>query len=163
MVDELASRWRVDLSSERFHGWFGLGDCGSERVALMKPTTFMNRSGQAVLAAGQFYKLPYADLMVITDDLALPVGRIRLRKAGSAGSHNGLQNIIDRIGTEDFPRTRLGIGEPFGIPANYVLGRFESSELETIDRVLARSADAVQCWVENGIDLAMTRFNGDVP
>jgi PTH1 family peptidyl-tRNA hydrolase len=163
VVDRLASRWDIDLSGERFHGWFGLGDCGHERVALMKPTTFMNRSGKAVLAAGTFYKLPFADLMVLCDDLALPVGRVRIRKSGSAGSHNGLQDIIDRIGTEDFPRMRIGIGERIGLGAQYVLSPFDADERALVDRVLDHASDAVQCWIECGLDIAMNRFNGDVP
>lgn len=163
VVDELAARAGIGMNAERFHAWFGTGERAGERVVLMKPTTFMNRSGQAVVAAGRFYKLAFADLLVISDDLALPVGRIRLRADGSSGGHNGLQDIIDRTGTDEFARLRLGIGEPIGVPANFVLGRFDEHEAKTMQRVVKRAADCVECWIEHGCDLAMTRFNGDVP
>lgn len=162
VVDLLASRWGVGMQSEKFHAWFGLGETGGERVALLKPTTYMNRSGQAVLAAGKFYKLELPDILVIVDDHALPLGRLRMRKDGSAGSHNGLQDIVDRLGSENWCRLRIGIGESVGDPKDYVLSRFEEPE-ETVMRVArARAADAVECWIKNGPDLAMTKFNGDV-
>lgn len=123
----------------------------------------MNRSGQAVLAAGRFYKLELPDLLVVVDDLALPVGRIRLRGSGSAGSHNGLQDIIDRLGDDNFARLRVGIGAAVGAPTNYVLGRFDESEKPTVERAVLRSADCVECWVKEGTAMAMNRFNGDVP
>ena len=161
VVDVLASRWRVGLAAEKFHGWFGQGDVGGERIALLKPTTLMNRSGQAVVAAGRFYKLGLEDLLIIADDLALPVGRLRMRAGGSSGSHKGLQDIIDRVGGDAWCRLRLGIGEAVGDAARYVLGRFDKTEREMIDRATQRAADAVECWIENGPELTMTRFNAE--
>lgn len=163
VVDVLADRWRINLASERFHAWFGVGECGQEKVALAKPSTFMNRSGQSVAAAGRFYKLEFVSLLVILDDLALPVGRIRLRATGSAGSHNGLQDIIDRSGTLDFPRLRIGIGSAIGVPSHYVLGRFDDDEKPVMSQTRIRAADCVECWVRHGIESAMTRFNGESP
>lgn len=161
VVDLLASRWGVGMQSEKFHAWFGLGETGGERVALMKPTTYMNRSGQAVLGAGGFYKLDLPDLLVVVDDRALPLGRLRMRKNGSAGGHNGLQDIADRLGTEDWCRLRIGIGESVGDPKDYVLSRFDDSE-ETVMRVArVRAADATEYWVAHGTELTMTKFNGD--
>jgi PTH1 family peptidyl-tRNA hydrolase len=162
VVDLLASRWGVGMQSEKFHAWFGLGETGGERVALLKPTTYMNRSGQAVFAAGKFYKLELPDILVIVDDHALPLGRLRMRKDGSAGSHNGLQDIVDRLGSENWCRLRIGIGESVGDPKDYVLSRFEEPEEAVIRVARARAADAVECWIKNGPDLAMTKFNGDV-
>ncbi|MGB2988023.1 MAG: aminoacyl-tRNA hydrolase [Phycisphaerae bacterium] len=163
VVDLLASRWGFRLATEKFHGWFDQGEIRGERVALLKPTTFMNRSGRAVLAAGRFYKLKIDQLLVISDDIALPLGRLRMRAGGSAGSHKGLQDIIDRLGTDAWCRLRVGIGEPIGEPSVYVLHRFDEEEEAVMQRVWPRAADAVECWVEDGVDLAMTRFNGDLP
>lgn len=163
VVDVLASRWDVSLATEKFHGWFATGEIGGERVVLLKPTTFMNRSGRAVLAAGRFYKLEPDQLLVISDDLALPLGRLRLRPGGSAGGHKGLQDIIDRLGTDAWCRLRIGIGEALGGPTDYVLSRFDEEEAVVMDRVRQRAADAVVCWIEHGDELTMTRFNGDLP
>ncbi len=163
VVDVLASRWRISLAAEKFHGWFGHGDVGGERVALLKPTTLMNRSGQAVVAAGRFYKLELADLLVIADDLALPVGRLRMRAGGSSGSHKGLQDIIDRIADDEWCRLRIGIGEAVGDAAGYVLSRFDKAEREILERAIQRAADAVECWIEKGPELTMNRFNTDSP
>ena len=163
VVDVLASRWDVSLTTEKFHGWFGLCQTCGERVALLKPTTFMNRSGRAVLAAGRFYKLALSDLIVVSDDLALPLGRLRMRVRGSAGGHKGLQDIVDRLGTDDWCRLRIGIGDRIGDPVAYVLDRFREDEEVVMRRAHERAAYAAVCWMEDGADLAMTRFNGDLP
>ncbi len=163
VVDVLASRWGIRLATEKFHGWFGGGERDGQRVVLLKPTTFMNRSGRAVLAAGRFYKLDPECLLVISDDVALPVGRLRMRTGGSAGGHNGLQDIIDRLSDDAWCRLRIGIGEPIGQATRYVLGRFGGEEEIIMQRARQYAADAVECWIENGPDLTMTRFNGDPP
>jgi PTH1 family peptidyl-tRNA hydrolase len=102
------------------------------------------------------------DLLIVTDDFALPLGRLRMRKSGSSGGHNGLQDIVERLGSEDWCRLRLGVGEAVGDPAVFVLSRFGHGERELVDRVCDRAADAVESWVKDGPDLTMTRFNGDV-
>lgn len=163
VVDALAGRHGMGMQAEKFHAWFAQGDLAGERVGLMKPTTFMNRSGQAVADAARFYKIEPTDLMVVVDDLALPVGRLRIRVGGSAGGHNGLQDIIDRTGSDAWCRMRLGIGSPLGNQVDFVLGRFDPDERKIMDRLIARSADAVECWLKDGPELAMTRYNGDVP
>ena len=160
VVDELARRWQIDLKREKFHAWFGDGSACDERVALLKPTTFMNRSGQAVLAAGRFYRAEKEDLLVILDDIALPLGRIRIREEGSAGSHNGLQDVIDRVGFSDFARLRIGVDEPIGDPSGYVLGRFRDEERSAAAEMISRSADATECWLRHGPVEAMNRYNG---
>ena len=161
VVDVLASRWRIPLAAEKFHGWFGSGDICGERVVLLKPTTYMNRSGRSVAAAGRFYKLELGQLLVISDDVALPVGRLRMRAGGSAGGHKGLQDIIDRVGDDQWCRLRIGIGGPIGEPARYVLGRFDAEEESVMLPARQRAADAAECWVEHGAELTMTRFNAD--
>ena len=163
VVGLLAARWRIEMAVEKFHGWFGKGEAHGEPVVLLKPTTFMNRSGRAVVAVGRFFKLEPSDLMVVSDDMALPLGRVRLRSGGSAGSHNGLQDIIDRMGGSDWPRLRVGVGESLGNSASYVLGRFSDVEKPAKDRGYRWAADAVECWIEDGLDEAMNRYNGDPP
>ena len=163
VVDVLASRWEVDLSVEKFHAWFGIGEYADERVVLLKPTTFMNRSGRAVVAAGRFYRLEVEDLLVVTDDLALPRGRLRLRAQGSSGGHNGLQSVVDRVGSDEWCRLRIGIGAALGSPTVHVLSRFDEEEEVVMRRARDFAADAVECWITHGVDLAMTRYNGDPP
>lgn len=160
VADELAGRWKVDLGREQFHGWAGSAVVGEERVLLLKPTTFMNRSGQAVQAAGRFHRLEPADLLVISDDFALPLGRLRMRARGSAGSHNGLSDIVNRLGSEEFARLRIGIGGPVGDPARYVLERFADAEEPIVRQVVLRAADAVECWLARGVEAAMNEYNG---
>ena len=160
VIDELASRSGIDTQQEKFHGWFGKGVIRREPALLLKPTTFMNRSGQAVLAAGRFYRLEIADLVVVSDDLALPTGRMRIRPGGSAGSHRGLQDIINRLGTDEFARLRIGIGGAIGDAADYVLSRFDAEEEAIIEKVVPRSADAIECWITSGPEETMNRFNG---
>ena len=163
VVDVLSMRWDIALGVEKFHGWFGTGRIGSQTVVVLKPTTLMNRSGRAVLAAGRFYKLEWEQLLVVSDDLALPLGRLRMRAGGSAGSHRGLQDIISRVGSDAWCRLRIGIGEPIGDASAYVLGRFCEDERSVVQSARDRAADAVESWVEHGVDLTMTRFNGDPP
>ena len=160
VVDLLARRWGILLGREQFHGWFGVGAAGQTKVALLKPTTYMNRSGQAVLAAGRFYQLEAADLLVVADDLALEAGVIRIRGSGSAGGHNGLRDIIERLGTEAFARMRLGIGGAGGDAVGYVLSRFAPEEAPMMARTIERAADAAATWVMEGLDSAMNRYNG---
>jgi len=160
VVDRIATRWCVDMRTEKFSGRFGLGEIAHQRVALLKPLTFMNRSGRAVAAAGRFYKLSLSDLLVIVDDHALPLGRLRIRAKGSSGGHNGLQDIVDRVGSTEWCRMRIGVDEPIGDPVGHVLGRFHESERPVLEAVLDRAVEAASCWVSEGPELAMTRFNG---
>lgn len=159
VADVLAGRHEIDLGQEKFHGRFGRGRVADHGVVLFKPTTFMNRSGQAVLAVGRFYQLEIEDLLVISDDVALPTGKLRLRRAGGAGGHNGLQDIIDRLGSDEFARVRVGIDQPDGEQVDYVLSRFSEDQEECIGQACQQAADAVECWVTHGIDFAMNRFN----
>ena len=160
VIDEVGARWSIDLRGEKFHAWAGTGAIHGERVLLLKPTTFMNRSGRAVQAAGRFYRLELEDLLVVSDDFALPLGRLRVRTHGSAGSHKGLGDIIGRLGTEEFARLRVGIGEAIGDPARYVLARFAPEEEAIVGSLVTRAADAVECWLSRGPQEAMNPFNG---
>jgi PTH1 family peptidyl-tRNA hydrolase len=128
---------------------------------LVKPQTFMNESGIAVSGLRNKYDVPIEDVLVITDELALPLGTIRLRRSGSAGGHNGLKSIIARLGSDDFPRLRLGIGSdhPIEDAAGYVLAEFPRREREALSEMIARAADAVEALLTNGIEEAMSKHN----
>ena len=135
---------------------------GGQSVLLMKPTTFMNLSGQAVSEAARFYKIPADHVLVISDDVDLPLGKLRIRKSGSAGGHNGLKNIIQLLGTDQFPRLKIGVGgkpHPDYNMADWVLGQFQGEDKKTIDAAVARAADAVECLLADGIDRAMNQYN----
>jgi PTH1 family peptidyl-tRNA hydrolase len=134
---------------------------GNERVLLLAPQTFMNLSGRSVRQALDFYKLAPADLLVISDDLNLPCGQVRLRGSGSAGGQKGLQNIIDQLGTNHFARLRIGIGRPRGEAdvTGYVLQRFSRGERDQIDPAIELAANGVELWVREGPDKAMNRVN----
>ena len=162
VVDELARRWAVSVEKyeRRYEALLGDAQLAGERVLLLKPQTYMNRSGRSLLGVTQFYKLAGPDLLVICDDLDLPVGRIRLRAAGSGGGQKGLENILLRLASNDIPRLRIGIGKvDKSVTSDYVLSRFTPDEREVIDQVVATAADAVERWLSEGIDAAMNRFN----
>ncbi len=136
---------------------------GTTKVMLVTPLTYMNLSGQTVRAAIDFFKLDLEDLMVICDDLNLEVGRIRLRAKGSAGGQNGIKDIINRVGSQEFPRLRLGIGKPpahFNT-ADYVLGKFDDLDRALVKDSVAEAAKAVEFWVKNGILATMNQFNAN--
>ena len=135
----------------------------SDKLLLLKPMTFMNLSGRSVQQAMAFYQTSPADIMVVLDDLALPCGRIRLRSGGSDGGHNGLRDIQRAIGTDRYPRLRLGIDPPpqFVPQKDYVLGKFSGQQRVCLKPAIDRAASAVICWIESGIELAMNRFNAD--
>lgn len=129
---------------------------------LMKPVTYMNLSGEAVRQAADFYKVPPERVLVISDDVSLPVGKLRLRRGGSAGGHNGLKNIILHLGSDQFPRVKIGVGEkphPDYDMAEWVLSRFIGEDKRTMDEAIKRAADSVECCIREGMDRAMNRFN----
>lgn len=159
VIDVLARRCDVALNAEKFHGWFARASIGEHDVVLLKPTAFMNRSGQAVLAAGRFYRIEMSDLLVVYDDMALPLGKLRLRASGSAGGHNGVQDVVDRLGTDDFARLRVGIDPPRGDPVSYVLTRFSADEAARMKAACELAADATECWVAQGTEATMNRYN----
>ena len=138
---------------------------GGDKLLLLKPATYMNLSGRSVQAAMAFYQLTPADVMVVLDDLALPAGKIRLRPGGSDGGHNGLKDIQRALGTNQYPRLRLGIDPPpqFVPGRDYVLGRFSEAQREPMRQAIARACDAIETWVGSGIERAMNRFNADDP
>lgn len=162
VVDELANRWRIDVSQydRNFEGQIGEGSIGGEPVKLLKPSTLMNLSGRSVGALVRFYKLAISDVLVVCDDMDLPVGSIRLRRDGSAGGQKGLIDVIRNLGSEEIARLRLGIGRVHKSAAvEFVLGRFEPHEREDAAFAIRKAADAAECWIQRGIDAAMNEFN----
>ncbi len=171
VIDSLAQKLQIDVKKRKFAARFGLGEAGGKKLILLKPWQFMNRSGSAVAEAMAFYKLSAADLLVVSDDMALALGAIRLRAKGSAGGHNGLADVIEKIGTNQFSRLRVGIGQsdrddpatPKASPAasdmDYVLSRPSEQERLLSDEAVERAREAVLCWVEHGIETAMNEFN----
>jgi PTH1 family peptidyl-tRNA hydrolase len=160
VIEALESTLGVDGHRQKFGARVGEGSYKGQRVMLMKPWEFMNRSGQAVATAVGFFKLPLTDLIVVADDFALDTGRIRLRAKGSAGGHNGLADIIAKLGSSEFARCRVGIGHVSSAEAvSYVLGRPSSEDKPLLNEAILRARDAVLCWIELGIDKAMNVFN----
>ncbi len=161
VVDELARRWRIDSWREQFEALAVKTRVGDEAVVLAKPLTFMNLSGQAVAGLAGFYKIEPADVLVVTDDVALPLGRLRARREGGAGGHNGLKSLIQHLGTQAFPRVRVGVGRGDSRRdlADHVLGRFEAGERETVSAAVLRAADATEAFISDGIERVMNVFN----
>ena len=167
VLDQVAARAGARPAAVRFAGRFAEGSLAGQHVGMLAPETFMNRSAESVAQALAALPIadPAADLLVVLDDADLPFGRLRLRAAGSSGGHNGLADVLERLGTEAVPRLRLGIGrpsEPQGT-VDFVLEPFSPAEDELLERALPRAADAVTCFVAEGIAVAMNRFNGPLP
>lgn len=163
-VDELARRWGMSFGKTERKAQVADGLIRERRVLLAKPQTYMNLSGEAVRALADFYKIDVTSVFVISDDLDLPLGTLRLRKSGSHGGQNGIKSVLQHMGTQEVSRARIGIGRPPGKmdPAAYVLRPFEGDDAITVRIVVDRAADAVETWLTDGIELAMTRHNGSV-
>ncbi|HJZ47451.1 MAG TPA: aminoacyl-tRNA hydrolase [Roseiflexaceae bacterium] len=161
-VNEIARRHNLAFDDKRAKSRVATGQIAGQRVALAKPFTYMNLIGQAVVGLCQWYKVdPARDLLVIYDDLDLPFGVLRLRERGSAGTHNGMKSVIGQLGSQVFPRIRVGIGQgpPGRDAANYVLGRFNREEEAMLPDIHARVADAVEVILREGFSAAMNRYN----
>lgn len=163
-VDELAKIWQLDLKeNKRFQGLFVEGVApGGSKIRLLKPLTYMNRSGQSVRAVVDWYKLKPQSVLVIYDDMDLPVGRLRIRLTGSAGGHNGMKSIIAHLGVKDFPRLRVGIGKSNDKQQTigHVLGKFAPQESKIIEEILYISRKAIELSLKEGVEKSMNRYNG---
>ena len=160
--DALSRKLGVSIDRLRFRALTARCDLEGHSVLLMKPQTYMNLSGEAVSAAAKFYKIPPERVLVVSDEVHLPPGRIRVRTKGSAGGQNGLKNIISQLGTDAFPRVRLGVGAPphpdYDM-ADWVLGTFKNEDAVTMEETAKRAAEACVCYITEGADAAMTRYN----
>ena len=161
-ADAMAKEKNVNINKARFKALTATCDIGDESVLLMKPQTFMNLSGDAVAQAAKFYKIPPERVIVVSDEISLPIGKLRIRTKGSAGGHNGLKDIIAKLGTDAFPRIRIGVGAPphpdYDM-ADWVLSSFKNQDAEDMLAAAARAAQAAQCYITQGADRAMNRFN----
>lgn len=165
LVQKLALRWQAEWALEKkFVSRMARVDRNGSKVLLCEPQTFMNASGEAVGPITAFYRIPLNRMLVAVDDADLPLGEIRLRTRGSSGGHHGLESIEKHLGSRDFPRLRIGIGRKDGAReiANYVLGKFSSTEGTLAEKVLTVAADQAECWLNAGIEKAMNQFNGVV-
>ena len=163
VADEIGERANVPIQKLKYKALTNTVTLGGQTVLVMKPVTYMNLSGEAVRQAVDFYKVPADRVLVVSDDTALAVGRLRIRKGGSAGGHNGLKNIIQHLGTDQFPRLRLGVGEkphPDYDLADWVLGKFVGEDKKAMEAAVKKAADAVECILSQGPDKAMNKFNG---
>jgi PTH1 family peptidyl-tRNA hydrolase len=160
VIDLLTKKLKVELNREKFGAAFGQVEFEDKKLILLKPVLFMNNSGQVLATAANFYKLTADGILVITDDMALEPGMIRLRAGGSAGGHNGLADIIEKLGTDEFGRLRIGIGSRNQTAGrDYVLSRPDETERKLIDTTVTEAAEAVLVWASDGIETAMNRFN----
>lgn len=161
-LEAFAKKHGVELDRTGFHGVYGETRWDGEKVILLKPMTYMNLSGRSVAPMMNFYKIAPADLLVIYDDLDLPPGKLRMREKGSAGGHNGMKSIIQELGTQEFPRLRLGIGRP--APGwevvDWVLAPFGEDDAVSIAQVLPRAVEAVEAFLTDGAKIAMSKYNG---
>ena len=159
----LAQRYDIGRPKAKFNAEVAETSINNQKAILLSPLTFMNLSGQSVRAAVDFYKLPLTDILVICDDINLDAGRLRFRPGGSAGGQNGLKDIINRLGSQEFGRLRVGVGRPppqWDV-ADFVLGKFPDAQIGEMEISVARAADAVEVWVAEGIQPAMNKFNAD--
>lgn len=160
--DALAKKLGVSIDRLRFKALTAETEIDGQRVLLMKPQTYMNLSGEAVGQAARFYKIPPEHVLVVSDEVSLHLGKLRVRPKGSAGGHNGLKSIIDALGSDAFPRVRIGVGAPphpdYDM-ADWVLSVFRNQDLEDMQSAAERAADAVVCYISNGPERAMNRFN----
>lgn len=165
-IELCAQRWGIALDRLQMSAQTGSGfvtrDGLRQKVLLVKPLTFMNASGQAVAPLARFYRIEPSSILVIHDDLDLPAGKLRLRPGGSSGGQRGVQSIIEQLGTQDFPRIRVGVGRPpNGMdPAAYVLQNFSKEEEAIFTPLRTRIVEAAECWLFEGVERAMNRFNG---
>ncbi len=167
-VDALAQSWQISLSENRkFQSIFGEGSRPrGQKIRLLKPLTYMNLSGQAIRAATDWYKIPPQSVLVVYDDMDLPIGKIRMRLSGSAGGHNGMKSTISHLGTDKFPRLRIGIGKPQNELSknekdtiSFVLGKFSSDESQLLEKVLKLVREAVELSLHQGVEKSMSLYN----
>ena len=162
VIDKLADQENIGVLEKKHKAIIGKGVIAGQKCILAKPQTFMNLSGESVRAAADFYKVEPENILVIYDDVSLEPGQLRIRGKGSAGGHNGIKNIIAHLGTQEFPRIKVGVGEKPGSMdlADYVLSRFSKGEQEMMDQAFREAAEAAAAVIGQGIDAAMNHFNG---
>lgn len=159
-IDYMSKKYNIDVNMTKFKGVFGEGFINNKKVVLLKPSTYMNLSGESIREAINFYKLESEEVLVIYDDVSLEVGKIRIREKGSAGGHNGIKSIISNMSTDIFPRIKIGVGQPKGDLVSHVLGRFSQEEIQDLNEVIEASSQAVEIIIKDGTKEAMNKLNG---
>ena len=161
VINKLSEKYDIQVNKNKFDGLFGSGEIEDKKVVLLKPQTYMNLSGKSIIQAINFYKIDIENMIVIYVDIDVGKGSIKIRKKGSAGSHNGMKSVIEEIGTNEFTRVRVGIGKPEfkDDMINYVIGAVSEEELKTLDEGAIKAKDAIVEILKNGVDIAMNKFN----
>lgn len=159
VIDYMAEKYGFEVSKIKFKGLLGEYNLEGEKVLFLKPSTFMNLSGESIREAAFFYKIPPENIIVVYDDIAIEIGRIRIRPSGSDGGHNGMKSIIYQLNSNQFPRVRLGVGGPRGSLVNHVLGKFRDDERKLIEAALKAASEAVVEIIKNGVQSSMNKYN----
>ena len=159
-VDCIAEKYNIELNREKFKGVFGEGFINNKKVILLKPTTYMNLSGESVREIVNFYKISNEEIIVMYDDISLPVGKMRIREKGSHGGHNGIRNIILNLGTDVFPRVKISVGAPKGNLVSHVLGKFSDEENVILKETVDASVKAAETIISSDTKEAMNKYNG---
>lgn len=161
-IDYMADKLGIKMTKLKYKAIYGEGTIGSEKVLLVKPQTFMNLSGESIVEFVRFFKIPVENVIIISDDISLDVGRIRVRPKGSAGGHNGLKSIIYMLNSDAFPRVRIGVGEPKHKDyelVDFVLGKFTKEEIPVLEDAIVKADGAVGEIIRRGVDSAMNKYN----
>lgn len=160
-VNKIAEKYGIEINKKKFDGLMGEGTIENEKIILLKPQTYMNLSGKSIIQVINFYKIPLENICVIYDDMDIEKGQIKIRKKGSAGSHNGMKSVIAEIGSTEFARIRVGIGKPKfeGDAINYVIGAIPEEEIKILDEATTKAADAMVEMLKIGVDNAMNKYN----
>lgn len=161
VINKIAEKYKINVTQNKFEGLFWMGTIEDKKVILLKPQTYMNESGKSIIQFKNFYKIEDENVLVIYDDIDLEPTKIRIRKKGSPGSHNGMKSVTENLGTENFPRLRVGIGSPDYKDdlINYVIGKIPKEEIDNLNEGVEKAKEAVIEFIKNGIDSAMNKFN----
>lgn len=160
VVDNIAKEYNIQINRQKFKGIYGEGFINGEKVILLKPTTYMNLSGESVGEVVNFYNIENDEILIIYDDISLDIGKLRIREKGSAGGHNGIKSIIAHLGSEVFSRIKIGVGQPNSDLVKHVLGKFSKEEMVTLDESIEAATNATAEIIKNDVKTAMNQFNG---
>jgi len=160
VIDKISCKYNINVNRIKFKGMYGEGFINNEKVILLKPNTYMNLSGESLVEAVNFYKIPNENIIVIQDDISLPVGKLRIRESGSAGGHNGIKNIILQLSSDIFPRIKIGVGHPESNLIAHVLGKIPKEQKGILEKVYDAGVESVETIIKYGTSEAMNRFNG---
>ena len=161
VINKISEKYEIDISRNKFEGLYGSGIIENEKVILLKPQTYMNLSGKSIKKFVDFYKIPVENILIVYDDMDIEKGKIKMRKQGGPGTHNGMKSIVHELISENFPRIRIGVGKPLGEydKIDYVIGKIEDEEYSELEKGINSATKAITEFIKNGIDIAMNKFN----